>query len=110
MKKKISKKVFNKNNFKIIYFSLFSFVFTLFGVIYSMIDPTNGIWSTHKMNGKLLINGKIPQPPAYPMWGYSILAGFLGNAILILEVILTLSLSIYWYNSINKGFQGKLSR
>lgn len=48
---------------------------TLFVVVSCFIAiklPGDGVWSRYLIGGEELLNGMVPSPPAYPIWGYSL--------------------------------------
>lgn len=83
-------------------FFISSFAVVLIACYYSINSPTGRVWYSHIEAGRAFLLGNIPELPAYPMWGYSILAGLLGKNILILQAFLLLTILFYWYNSLRK--------
>lgn len=68
--------------------------------ISGMLPKAGGVWEAHLRAGSLLLSGSLPETPAYPMWGYSLLSGvFRENVILVSGVLLVVVL-IHWYGSL----------
>ena len=103
---------FTKNRHLIMH--CFSLIIILLVVIITILaKPGIGsMWDSHYDSGKLLLNGKIPDLPAYPMWGYSLLAGILGKYIVLFQIsialVLLFLLSYHAKESLNKIKSAKL--
>ncbi len=61
--------------------------------------PMGGVWNDHVRDGIAFLQGDVPDPPTYPIWGYSILAGLFGDYIVLVQALLLASIGIYWYSA-----------
>lgn len=101
----------------ILIFSIIIFFICLFALFCSIQLPKGGVWFNHLQDGLLFLKGSAPEPPAYPMWGYSLLAGLLKDNIIIFQFALLLAVCIIWYasllnvrNNSNEKFYDKLAK
>ena len=65
--------------------------------------PKGGVWNDHVRDGIAFLQGDVPDPPTYPIWGYSILAGLFGDYIVLVQALLLASIGIYWYSATKSG-------
>ena len=56
-----------------------------------------GIWRGQVAAGQALLRGEVPQTPSNPLWGYSLAAGALGDAVVGLQGALALLTLALWY-------------
>ncbi len=103
MKSMVSDKILRLlNSRKMLQFLFIVLFITSFAFYISRILLKKGVWDSHLADGLLFIKGIIPIPPAYPMWGYSLLAGLLKENIIVLQGILMVIVLIFWFRSILK--------
>lgn len=72
----------------------------LFAAYCSTTLPKGSVWANHLADGILFMSGALPETPAYPMWGYSLLAGLLKEGVIILQLALLLLVFGLWYRSL----------
>jgi len=85
---------------RLLQFLFFLLLVASFAWYASQILKTGGVWPNHLADGLLFVRGSIPALPAYPMWGYSLLAGVFKENITIFQGMLMLVVCVYWYRSI----------
>ena len=61
--------------------------------------PKGGVWNDHVRDGIVFLQGNVPDPPTYPIWGYSILAGLFGDCVVFVQALLLASIGIYWFSA-----------
>ena len=65
--------------------------------------PKGGVWNDHVRDGIVFLQGNVPDPPTYPIWGYSIFAGLFGDYVVFVQALLLASIGIYWYSGTKSG-------
>lgn len=61
--------------------------------------PKGGVWNDHVRDGSVFLQGNVPDPATYPIWGYSILAGLFGDYVVFVQALLLACIGIYWYSA-----------
>jgi hypothetical protein len=80
-------------------FSLAMLAVVLFALYCAVALPKGSVWENHLADGILFMTGRLPATPAYPMWGYSLLAGVLHENVIYLQALLVLLFFCAWYGS-----------
>ena len=70
--------------------------------VISFYSYKGGVWDGHVIDGNLFMSGGVPDLVAYPMWGYSLLAGLFGELIVVLQSVILFIFLSYWYGEIVK--------
>jgi hypothetical protein len=72
------------------------------GVFMAANTPTGSVWIDHWEDGVGLVSGSITSStPGYPIWGYSLLAGVLGEKVVFLQAVLVVIVFQVWYISLS---------
>ncbi|ASJ74493.1 hypothetical protein [Granulosicoccus antarcticus] len=86
-------------------FLLFLTIAIVTSVIVTMqgYSTAGSVWDTHAIDGVSLLNFHTPEIPAFPMWGYSVLAALGGKSIPIFEGIFLFCILAIWNSMITKS-------
>lgn len=96
---RVSKFLYRK---KYVYLLSVFFLLSFLSLKITLMLPKGGVWENHVECGLLFLKGLIPKTPAYPMWGYSLLAGLFNEKIVIFQGMLLFIICVYWYDSLIK--------
>jgi hypothetical protein len=91
-------------------FVLLSSFFCVLGAVLASTSPKGSVWVDHLTSGRLLLSGRVPDNPTYPMWGYSLLAGTLSDYLIWVQAVLAIIVSTWWFslicsNRVNLGLK-----
>lgn len=60
------------------------------------------VWDDHLQAGQKLLAGVVPEVPAYPIWGFSLLAGLFGSALVWLQAVLGVVAAGFWFDTLTR--------
>lgn len=84
-------------------FLALSIVFLALGLFCSAYTGKGSVWIDHVDSGRILLAGQVPDNPTYPIWGYSLLAGLVGDRLAWLQAALAVGVLGWWFRLVQRG-------
>lgn len=69
-------------------FSLTVLALSVLGIFCAATLPKGSVWDNHLADGLLFMSGAVSVTPAYPIWGYSLLAGLFKENVIVFQMFL----------------------
>ncbi len=60
------------------------------------------VWDDHLQAGQKLLAGVAPEVPAYPIWGFSLLAGLFGPSLIWLQAVGAVVVAGFWFHTLTR--------